>query len=186
MRVPEKHVRLKNGTHAHLRSPEPADAAALLGYLRRLFADSWRNLNWTPARFERTTVEEETVYIRKMLEADGDFLLMACNETGNILGCISLGRESGDFSRHRCSIGMSVAAEARGQGLGKELLMHAVKAARDAGMWSMQLHVREPNKPAIALYEACGFRLVGRIEKAAFIEGEYVDEFLYQRIDESR
>jgi ribosomal-protein-alanine N-acetyltransferase len=48
----------------------------------------------------------------------------------------------------------------RRRGLGHELLVHALDAARAIGATLATLEVRKGNAPAIALYERCGFRAV--------------------------
>lgn len=50
-----------------------------------------------------------------------------------------------------------VAAPARGRGLGRRLLEHAVGVARGAGCAALSLDTNERNEPAVALYEGFGF-----------------------------
>ncbi len=54
----------------------------------------------------------------------------------------------------------SLEPEARGQGLGFQLLRTCVNFARDAGYAEMQLWTHESHKAACALYERNGFRLL--------------------------
>ena len=55
-----------------------------------------------------------------------------------------------------------VPPETRRQGIGR-MLVHTVLAwARDLGANEIRLEVRESNAPALRLYEACGFVVVGR------------------------
>jgi ribosomal-protein-alanine N-acetyltransferase len=57
---------------------------------------------------------------------------------------------------------VAVLPDARGRGLGRELLDRAVGAAALAGARRLHLEVREDNDPALALYEDAGFRRTGR------------------------
>ena len=57
---------------------------------------------------------------------------------------------------------MGVAPQFRGQGLGKELLAHYVKRARELRVERIWLEVRDHNQAARALYQALGFEDVGR------------------------
>lgn len=59
-------------------------------------------------------------------------------------------------------LNLSVVPDARRQGLGRALLDRFVDDARRAGAEQMFLEVRVSNVPAIALYEAAGFDIVGR------------------------
>ena len=49
--------------------------------------------------------------------------------------------------------------DARGRGLGRELVEAAIALARERGARRIELDVNESNEAAIALYEACGFAL---------------------------
>lgn len=51
---------------------------------------------------------------------------------------------------------------ARGRGLGRLLLDRAEDLARQAGAVELRLEVREDNQAAISLYEARGYRRIGR------------------------
>jgi ribosomal protein S18 acetylase RimI-like enzyme len=52
---------------------------------------------------------------------------------------------------------VGVVPEARGRGLGRELLAHGMEAARRAGVTQMTLSVDERNRPAWQVYRALGF-----------------------------
>ena len=57
---------------------------------------------------------------------------------------------------------IAVAPNARRQGLGRTLLLAAMHQAARQGAAAMFLEVSVANQPAQALYEAAGFRAVGR------------------------
>jgi [ribosomal protein S18]-alanine N-acetyltransferase len=57
---------------------------------------------------------------------------------------------------------IAVQAAMQGQGIGRFLLQHAINQARLMQMSAVSLEVRVSNTRALALYEAFGFRLVGR------------------------
>ena len=59
-------------------------------------------------------------------------------------------------------LNLSVVPDARRRGLGGALLQRFIDDARRAGAEQMFLEVRVSNAPAIALYAAAGFGLVGR------------------------
>ena len=60
--------------------------------------------------------------------------------------------------------GMGVTPEARGRGLGRELMRAALGSAWDAHLTSVQLEVIEENRWAIAIYEEVEFRDRRRLE----------------------
>lgn len=56
---------------------------------------------------------------------------------------------------------LAVAPPFRRQGVGRKLLDHFLKQARDAGAEKIHLEVRDGN-PAVRMYQAAGFACVGR------------------------
>lgn len=59
--------------------------------------------------------------------------------------------------------GMAVAADARGQGLGRRVMRDAIDHARARGDRALLLEVIEQNTPAVKLYESLGFQAVRRL-----------------------
>ncbi|HEY0943987.1 MAG TPA: GNAT family N-acetyltransferase [Opitutaceae bacterium] len=59
--------------------------------------------------------------------------------------------------------GMSLVPEARRQGVGRATILHLLAEAEARGERAMVLEVIEQNAPAVALYQACGFRSVRRL-----------------------
>jgi RimJ/RimL family protein N-acetyltransferase len=60
-------------------------------------------------------------------------------------------------------LGMSLAADARGRGVGGQLLDALLDAARDLGAHKVELQVWPHNEPALRLYLSRGFVVEGRI-----------------------
>jgi L-amino acid N-acyltransferase YncA len=68
-----------------------------------------------------------------------------------------------------------VAAEARGLGVGTALMQALVEVAVDAGIWTIQTSVFPENTASLALHERAGFRVVGRRERIAQLDGVWRD-----------
>jgi phosphinothricin acetyltransferase len=68
-----------------------------------------------------------------------------------------------------------VAAAARGLGIGTELMRALVAAAAEAGIWTIQTSVFPENTASLALHERVGFRVVGRRERIAELDGVWRD-----------
>jgi phosphinothricin acetyltransferase len=62
-------------------------------------------------------------------------------------------------------VSVYVAAHARGQGVGRTLLSRLVRAAEEAGIWTLQAGIFPENKASLAIHRHCGFRKVGRRER---------------------
>ena len=74
-----------------------------------------------------------------------------------------------------------VKSSARGQGVGKALLMAAVEESERLGFWTLQSGVFPENAASIAMQKACGFRQVGIREKIGCMNGKWRDVILMER-----
>ena len=68
-----------------------------------------------------------------------------------------------------------VASATRGGGMGSALMRALVESARQAGIWTIQTSVFPTNAASVALHERAGFRLVGRRERIAELDGVWRD-----------
>lgn len=98
--------------------------------------------------------------------------------SGRLRGAATLVRESRRKTHHKATVaGVYVAAELRGRGVGRALLMALVAHARTVpGVESLTLAVTATQPAAHALYRALGFTEWGREPAALVVEGEYIDE----------
>jgi phosphinothricin acetyltransferase len=78
-------------------------------------------------------------------------------------------------------VSVYVAEEARGRGIGGQLLQELVKASEAAGIWTLQAGIFPENTTSIALHERCGFRVVGRRERIGAMAGRWRDVILLER-----
>lgn len=89
-----------------------------------------------------------------------------------LYGMVGLERENRTKSRHKATVvGMYVAPEAAGQGVGRALLQALLQHARGAGVQSLVLTVTEGNAAATRLYESLGFRSFGIEPDAIRVDG---------------
>jgi ribosomal protein S18 acetylase RimI-like enzyme len=66
---------------------------------------------------------------------------------------------------------MGVVHQFRGQGLGTQLLVQTLQAAREAGLTRVELEVFRTNEVAVGLYRRHGFVQEGIKRKARVIDG---------------
>jgi phosphinothricin acetyltransferase len=78
-------------------------------------------------------------------------------------------------------VSIYIAADQRGQGVGKLLLTALVEASEQAGFWTLQAVIFPENQASVAMAERCGFRLVGRREKIGRQHGLWRDTVLLER-----
>jgi L-amino acid N-acyltransferase YncA len=73
-----------------------------------------------------------------------------------------------------------VAEDARGDGVGRALLSALIAGARAAGFWTIETGVFPENEASVALHESLGFRVVGRRERIAELDGRWRDTLLLE------
>jgi L-amino acid N-acyltransferase YncA len=74
-----------------------------------------------------------------------------------------------------------VTEAARGRGIGRALLEALFVSTDAAGLWTIQTSVFPENEATLALHERLGFRLVGRRERIAQLDGSWRDTLLLER-----
>ena len=171
-----KEIKLKDGTTAIFRSPVVEDAAALLNYLK-ITAEETDFLLRYPEECTMT-VEQEEAYLRNSLE-NADSVIILCEVDGKIAGNCNLARHNKLKTRHRASIGIALAKEFWGLGIGAAMFDDMICLAKSWGVEQLELEVFADNHRAMALYKKMGFRIVA--EHPDFIkrkDGTYVNEYL--------
>jgi L-amino acid N-acyltransferase YncA len=74
-----------------------------------------------------------------------------------------------------------VSSDARGRGVGRALMEALVASTDEAGIWTIQTSVFPENDASVALHERVGFRVVGRRERIARLDGQWRDTLLLER-----
>jgi phosphinothricin acetyltransferase len=106
-------------------------------------------------------------------------------EDGVIVGWVALS----PTSARDCYAGVTehsvyVAEHARGRGIGRALMEALLESTDAAGIWTIQTSVFPENEGSVALHERVGFRVVGRRERIAQLDGEWRDTILLERRSE--
>jgi L-amino acid N-acyltransferase YncA len=57
-----------------------------------------------------------------------------------------------------------VAADARGQGIGRALLEALIPVSEEAGFWTLLAGIMKENRASLTLHRRCGFRRVGMLQ----------------------
>lgn len=153
-----------------LRPAEPRDARSFLAFWRAIVTEERYVRSedvGTPVReyrrrFRRSWTEQEA----QVLALDGD----------RVVGHVYVQREGHPVTRHVATLGIAVAADHRGRGIGAALLSEAFRWAKGVGVEKIMLSVYPHNRAAIALYRRSGFveegRLVGHSRKSSGYEDE--------------
>lgn len=111
-----------------------------------------------------------------MLLAGGGVQMLAINAKNDVVGWCDIVRDQREGYTHRCTMGMGLLPDYRGQRLGEKLLRTTIDAAVKMGIERIELEVYPSNERAIRLYEKLGFRIEGTKHKARKIDGKYEDD----------
>jgi RimJ/RimL family protein N-acetyltransferase len=160
-----------------IREATEDDAELLHDFMERHLSERLPVL-WQ--RDEPPTVEQEREFVRGVRDVPGSVVLIAT--TGpRAVGILDFHRERRPQAAHCGRLGMSVAKEYRGQGVGRRLLNELMVRAHDNGIERVELEVLENNVPAIRLYEHIGFREEGRRRGAVRVAGTKIDILIMSR-----
>ncbi|MEO8836334.1 MAG: GNAT family N-acetyltransferase [Caldimonas sp.] len=108
---------------------------------------------------------------------DGGHFVLGAFRSGRLVGAIGCERELRPKVRHVGHlIGMMVRAEARGCGVGAQLVAACIAEGRRAGLELLTLSVTAGNVEAVRLYERQGFIVYGRLLRALKIDSTYHDK----------
>lgn len=131
--------------------------------------------------FDRASLLPAASYATRLGRPPQDnFILGAFDASGAMLGAVVCEREPLLKKRHEAAlIGMIIAPEARGQGIGKALLKEFDAMVRQLpGLEQVVLSVTADNTHAVKLYEAAGFVRYGLLPHAIKLDGRYYDKAL--------
>lgn len=177
MRTREKEVLLKDGTKCLLRSVEVEDGPMMIAYLKTTAEESEFLVGY-PEEIT-TTPEEETVFIRDILESKRNFMIGAFVD-GRVVGttgvnCLGERRKLS----HRAELGIAVRRSHWNLGVGTALLQTALEQAKEIGYEQVELGVCADNAKAWHLYNKNGFENWGVVKYAFKLkDGSYRDEIL--------
>jgi L-amino acid N-acyltransferase YncA len=108
--------------------------------------------------------------------------LVATDASGQVLGWAALSPVSS-----RCvyagvaEVSIYIAAGARDQGVGRQLLAALVAESEQHGLWTLQASIFPENAASLALHASQGFRTVGRRERIGQLRGQWHDTLLLER-----
>lgn len=119
---------------------------------------------------------ETYVYPRDVTEAQARELwlegppartVVAVDDDGRVTGSAKMGPNRPGPGSHVATASFMVDSAARGRGTGRALGEYALQWARDSGFRAMQFNaVVSSNEPAVRLWKALGFEIVGTVPEA--------------------
>jgi len=163
----------RNGHAVLLRVIAESDLSDLLAYANALIAeDTFLLLSGEPISedFERTYLTE----VLKKVRNDEKIHLVVIVD-GKFAGSCEV-RRFERRKRHVGEIGISLAGEYRGEGIGQTCIQTLIDEARKTGLRLLTLTCFSINKRAVSLYQKCGFRKAGMIPGMYAYKGTFEEE----------
>jgi len=158
-----------------IRYPHSEDAPAMLEYINALSAER----TYIMLQGEQLNLEDEENFLFSRLEemALGRSVTLVATLGERVVGITDVDQHA-RIESHVSDLGISVAADFRGCGLGNALMTHVIAEAERVieGMRIMVLNVYSANVPAINLYKKHGFEEYGRLREGILHNGIYLDQ----------
>ena len=155
----------------HVRRLAAADAPAFRALRLRALREH-------PEAFTSSHEEDEKMPLsatEQRLQQSDQRRFWGAFDAAALRGIAGLEPEQRAKNRHKATVvGMYVASEAAGRGLGRALIEAVMRDARATGIELLVLTVTEGNQAATALYERAGFRSVGVEPDAIRVGGRSV------------
>lgn len=181
MKIEPKTITLKNKQTVILRSPEVHEAQKFLDHLFITHSESYKFLESTAEPWKNFPLKKEEEIIEHFIATSNKFLVTAF--IGDVIvGGLGVMGDARPFRTHCARLGMSIQKAYHNQGLGTQAMKYALENTAKAGLTRIELTVRDYNTSAIKLYENFDFKKVGTLNNAAMIDGELVNEYLYEKI----
>jgi len=153
-----------------LRAFRPSDADDMLRFQNDVEVQANTTFEAVVPRTEKW--KEENPF--KWAETPGLFVVMELKGTGEMLGSLSL--RTGVPKNRDATLGIALGRKFMGRGYGTEVMRWAVGYGfKELGLHRVQLTVNETNERAIAAYRKVGFVEEGRLRKALWKGGKFVD-----------
>jgi L-amino acid N-acyltransferase YncA len=104
-------------------------------------------------------------------------------DEGRVVGMYKIVPNQRDLGSHVANASFMVDPDFSGRGAGREMGLHCLEEAREAGFLAMQFNfVVSTNEAAVALWKKLGFAIVGTLPKAfRHRELGYVDAYVMYR-----
>lgn len=150
-------LKLRTGRTVTYRRLQKGDTARLQNFHQVLDKDSKRL--FTPHAYDEETIAR--VIARS--ENDDDRVYLSIDAEERVIAYFFLWYYRSAFP----ILGIGIADEYQGQGLGKQLMKILIEAATNGPCKGIELTTVTDNQRAFSLYEKCGFKCLGQVANVA-------------------
>jgi len=117
--------------------------------------------------------DESLAFYRSILSRNLPYFVALADQ--KVVGWVDVTSLIGQTRAHIGALGIGLLAEARGKGLGMQLMRAAIEKAWARGFTRIELTVRDDNLNAQALYKRLGFEFEGRFRRGSVVDGQAHD-----------
>ncbi len=169
---------LKDGRKAIVRTPRWEDLDDLMDFINSLVREEAPILR----EKEVSRIEEAEWLAERLVSLEKDEIIHFVAEVdGKVVASAEIAKRRG-HQKHVGVLGIAVKSGYRRLGIATKLIEVLLEEAKKQGLKVIILDVYEKNLPALNLYKRMGFKEVGRIPKAVYWKGEYIDDIKMARI----
>ena len=143
------------------RTASPADAQAITDLVNSGYRGGSSKRGWTTEADLLGGQRTDAGQVLEMIQAPGSRVELACAPDGSLAGCVRVKKEPSGS----CYVGMLTVDPVRqAGGIGKELLAHCERLARDWGCARLRMTVIEGREELLRFYERRGYARTGATE----------------------
>jgi len=169
---------LKDGRKAIVRTPRWEDLDDLMDFINSLVREEAPILR----EKEVSRIEEAEWLAERLVSLEKNEIIHFVTEVdGKVVASAEITKRRG-HQKHVGVLGIAVKSGYRRFGIATKLIEALLEEAKKHGLKVIILDVYEKNLPALKLYKRMGFKEVGRIPKAVYWKGEYIDDIKMARI----
>lgn len=166
---------MKDGRSALIRRAYPGDAAALIDHVNGVAAEEI----FIQTERANKTEDQERDWISGF-DGQSSILIVAVVD-GRLVGAADFSKGQQAKNAHVAELGIALAKEVRGLGLGRAIMEVGIDWARSAQVRKLFLGVFSTNDRAIGLYRDLGFQEEGRLRGQVILRGTPADLLLMSR-----
>ena len=176
-----KIIALRNGEKCCLRNGTESDGQAVLDNFNLTHGET--DYLCTYPDENNFDAARESRFLKEKSESENEIELIA-SVGGTIVGTAGIEAAGRQYKvRHRAELGVSVARDYWGLGIGRALTEACIESAKAAGYIQLELAVVSENLRAITLYKKLGFVEYGRNPKGFRSRLSGFQEIIYMRLE---
>lgn len=180
MKYDEKKI-LKNGMECWIRNGRESDGKAVYDNFQLTHGQTDYLLSYPDENSFDPEQEGRFLKEKEESEREAELVAVVGDTVAGTAGIEAVGAKY--KVRHRAELGISVAEEYWGLGIGTALLQACIQCAKTAGYTQLELNAVAENQRAISLYQKAGFVEYGRNPKGFCSRLSGYQEVVFMRLE---